>query len=251
MQARRRKPSRDGIIHPRTAALGGARVKIKVELPHQRARPVVNRIKAHVRMPARRLGGRDGQAVERFDQFEHAGHDRGFGQILLNFLLRERVARHAQFFRGIRDVPGFEFRHAEFRAREIVEFLQIAPGVGPGAHRKFIQKIDHLLGRFRHLRFERIFGVVVKAQQLRKLFAQSDDVGDERRVVEIRFAEFGRARSRGVIHQFAKRAIIGVLHHRQIRRRMQREFPSGIFVRSGVGFSGFARGLTHILGQSR
>ena len=203
----------------------------------------MDRIKAHIRVPAWCFGGRDGQAIERFDQPEHAGHDSGFGQIVFNFLFGKRITRHAQLFRSVGDVPRVEFGHAQFRTREIVEFLQIAFSIGLGAQREFIQKIDHLFRRFRHLGFERIFGVVVKAQQLRKFAAQLDDICDQRRVIELRFAEFRCARRRGTVHPFAKRAIIGILHHRQIRGRVQCKFPSGFF----VGFGSRARGRTRVI----
>ena len=135
---------------------------------------------------------------------------------MLDFLLGERVSRHAQFLRRVGDVPCREFVHAEFLARELAQFGQVALSVGLGALRQFIQEFDYLRWRFRHLRFQRIFGVVVKAQELRLLAPQLYDIGDERRVVQLGFAEFRGACGGGAIHQLAKRAVIRVLHHRHV-----------------------------------
>ena len=70
---------------------------------------------------------------------------------------------------------------AEFVAGELVQFLQVALGVGLGARRQFVEEIQHLLRRFRHLGGQRNFGVVVEAEQLRRFAAQPQDFGDQRR----------------------------------------------------------------------
>jgi hypothetical protein len=64
--------------------------------------------------------------------------------------------------------------------------------------------------------------------------AQLDDLAHQRRVVPVGWAGLGGAGDIGAIQPLAKRAIAGVLHHRQVGRCLQRESVAGV--------AGFARG---------
>ena len=81
---------------------------------------------------------------------------------------------------------------------------------------------------------------------MRDFPAQADDIGDQRRVVEFGIAEFGGTGDIGAVHAFAQCAVIGVLQHRHVRGRVQREFPAGLFVRFGCG----TRGIAGVIGQA-
>ena len=56
--------------------------------------------------------------------------------------------------------------------------------------------------------------------------AKGQELTDDQRVVFVGGAEFGGARREGTVHRFAQAAVIGVLHHRKVARKLQRNAPA-------------------------
>src|SRR5919198_3738081 len=235
-------PPRDRVIHPRAAALRVARVEVHVELPDELARGIADLIEAHVLVPGRRTRRVDAHAVERLGNAEKPLHCHFFREVLLHLLLGERVAADAQLLGRIRDVPGFERIEPELASRKIAQLGHVLIGKRARPASQIFQEGKDLLGRLGHLRHERNLGIVAIAKELRRLAAQLDDARNERRIVPVRLAKFGRARHALPVHRLPQRPVLRVLHYRHIGGRMQRELPAGL----AVLFSGFARGLEHI-----
>ncbi len=214
-----------------------ARVEVEIKPADRLVLVVIDAEEAYIRVPHRRRLFADRQPVDGFDDAEHAGQHACFREVLLDLLVGKRKLCRAQFFRGVADVPCFERRHVQFGARECLEFVEIALRERLRLDAQIFQKLHDLCRGIRHFRLERVGGVAFEVEQLRQFAAQIDDLGDQRRVVEFRLAEFGGARGAGAVHQLAQCAVVGVLHDRQVGRRMQRKFPAGL----AVFFRGVAR----------
>src|SRR3954470_6530606 len=116
----------DRVVHPRAAALGVARIQVEVELPGQGSRCVAYLIEARVLVPDGRLRGLDADAVERFDDAEEPLHHRVFRKILLDLLIRERIAALAQLLGGERYVPRLQRVERQLSFCEPAQFCGIA-----------------------------------------------------------------------------------------------------------------------------
>ena len=116
----------DRVVHPRAALLAFARMQVEVELADQRAVAVADVEEAHVRMPGHRRRLADGDAEDRLDQLEQAGEHALLGEVLLHFLLGERIALLAQLLRREREVPRLRVGDAELVARERDELCVVA-----------------------------------------------------------------------------------------------------------------------------
>ncbi len=106
-----------------------------------------------------------------------------------------------------------------------------------------MQHVGRLVG---HLRRQRNFGVAVEAQHLRGFTPELENGGNQRCVVELQLAEFGGAGDVGAIEDLPQFTAVGVLHHRQVGRHLQGEFPAAGTGRFGRG----ARGFQYVLGNA-
>ncbi len=187
------------------------------------------------------------------------------GEVLLHFLVGERVSRRSQFLGCVGHVPGLKVREKFF------QFLDILFGEWPRAAREIVEEGEHLRRRVGHLRHQRDLGEGAVAEKLRQLAAQLDDARDVAGVVPLGLAELGSARRALAIERLAQRAVLRVLHHRHVGRRVQREFPALLaallrcFVRRMQGVGGDAgdpflafqnyrksvRRIEHVLGELR
>src|SRR5256885_15855389 len=105
---------RDRLVHPRPAALGLARVQIQVKPADEPLVGVDDSEKTHVRMPGSGEVRKNANAIEGFDEPEHAFQDLLLREIPLHFLIGKRVAFRAQFLRCERDIPGLQLLDSFF-----------------------------------------------------------------------------------------------------------------------------------------
>ena len=116
---------------------------------------------------------------------EQAGQHLGQGEILLDLLLAEGVARFLELFAHKRPVPGLRVAQAQVFCCKGAQFGHVALGVRAGATGQVAQKGDHRSGRVGHLGRNRQLGKVGKAQQTRFLMPQRQDFAHDRRVVKV------------------------------------------------------------------
>ena len=100
-------PAAAHVVHPGTAAFAGAGWGVEVELAHQLAF-AFDAVKAHGGVPDRGLVGADVHFEQGFNDLEQPGQHFGGGEVLLDLLLAETVARFLQFFAQVGHVPGVQ-----------------------------------------------------------------------------------------------------------------------------------------------
>src|SRR5690606_38782840 len=121
----RQSASSARIIHPRARALRWPGVGIEVELADARA-VALDAEEAHVRMPDRRLVGKDVHSEQSPDDPEQAVEHPGKLEVLLDLLVGERIALLLQLLGGECDVPGLERLDTESLPCELGQFGQVA-----------------------------------------------------------------------------------------------------------------------------
>src|SRR5712692_8191146 len=89
---------------------------------------------------------KNANAIEGFDEPEHAFQDLGFREIPLYFLIGKRVTSRAQFFRCERDIPSLELLDPEFRACELLQFSIIPACVRQRPRGKIVEEVERGLG---------------------------------------------------------------------------------------------------------
>ena len=152
------------IVHPRAAALAGARIQVEVELADQAA-IAFDPVELHVRVPDRRRVGLDLHRKQALHHAEQAVDHFRLGEVLLHFLFGKRVTLLAQLFRRIGEVPGFQRVEAELVLGELAQFGQVAFGKRARTLSQILQKADHLIRAVGHLRHQRHLRIVVVAEQ--------------------------------------------------------------------------------------
>ena len=114
---------------------------------------------------------RNSHAVKFFRQPEKAGQDAGNGKVLTQGLVRNCILLLLKLF-GIKgNVPGGQVVRGEVR-----DSIEFSFRCGSGAGRKFLQKIDDLRSSGRHFSGERVFGIVVKANEFSRLVSKPQDL---------------------------------------------------------------------------
>ena len=247
LHAARHSAAVAGVVHPGATTLGLTRVEVNVELAKKAAPGILQSEEAHVRMPGRPLVGANSNAVERLDQAEEPGEHRVLRKVLLHFLVRERVSVLAQLLARPGDVPRLHAIEAQAGVCEGLERAPVALGVRPGTVGEVLEEGDHLGGRGGHLGRERYLGVIGEPEQARHLCAQAERSGNDARVVPLRRAEFGCARHVSTVNTLSQAPMVRVLHHREVRGRLQRELAPFAAVLRGRR----AGCLLEILGQAR
>jgi hypothetical protein len=192
------QPAGAHVVHPGAAALGGAGGGVEVELADLLA-AALDAVELHARMPRGRAVAADRHLEQRLDDLEQAGHDLGRGEVLLHLLLAEGVARFLELLADVAPVPGLRVGDAQLLGGEGAQVGQVAFAVGLGLGGQVAQELDDLLGRFGHLRHDRQLTEILVAQQLGFFFAQREDLGDQRRVVEGGIAELAGTRDVGAV----------------------------------------------------
>ena len=104
----------------------------------------------------------------------------------------------------------------------------------PGATRQIAQKTGDLLRRFGHFGHQRQLAVAAVAQQAGFLGTQLQQLGHQRAVVAIYRAELAGSGRVSMVELLAQGAILGVLHHRQVDRHVQRELVACLVFGGGA-----------------
>ena len=122
------------VVHPGAGALAGAGVQVQVELADQ-LRPLAAALdaeEAHAVVPDRRAVGADAHVEQRLDHAEQALQHARLGEVLLDLLLAEGVARLLQLLGGEGHVPGLQVGQAELARGEFAQLGQVALGEAAG-----------------------------------------------------------------------------------------------------------------------
>jgi len=236
----------DRFVHPGAATLRFTGVKVEVELAKQFAGGRFDAEEAHVLVPDWRVVAFETDAEQRFDDFEEATENLVLGEILLYFLLGEGVPLLQELFGNVGDVPGLDVLELQLATREGAQVGNVPFGEGPGLDRHVAQKGQYLGHRIGHFWHQRHFGEAGVAEHLRLFTAQPENLADQRRIVQLGSPEFGGASGVGTVHHRPQTATVGVLHHRQVRRHVQREFPAVVAILLGC----LGRGLAGVVGQA-
>ena len=152
-----------GVVHPRAAALAGARVEIEVELADQRAARVDDVEEAHVRVPRRRLRfGGSSRSKSVSTTRNRPSSTLVLGEVLLHLLVGKRVARVRAAFPTHTRGPRLRARRG--RVARAANSPQLRPcrarRTAARACARSSQEADAPLRRLRHLRHQRHFGEV-------------------------------------------------------------------------------------------
>ena len=140
-----------GFVHPRTAALGFARIKVEVKLTNQVSGQCFDAEEAHVLVPHRCAIWLQAYAKECFNNVEQPGHHLRLGEILLHFLFRKSVASLQQLLRCVTYIPRFERFQSKLNAREFTQLGNVFGGKRFGLDCQIAQKGEHLRHRISHL----------------------------------------------------------------------------------------------------
>ena len=234
------QPACAHIVHPGTAALAFACLRVQIELPDQ-LRALCGRaldaVELHAGVPDRSFIAADGYFEQGLDNLEQAGQHLGGREVLLELLLAERVAGFLELFADEGPVPGLRVGNAELSLGKGTQIGCILFGIGTGTLCQITQKICDLLGRIGHLGHDRDLAEVLVAQQLRLFQAQGEDFLHHRGVVKafaIALGLLGSSGYIGLINLLAQCAAPGKLHHRQIAGHLQRQFVAFL----AIGFGG-------------
>src|SRR5580700_6248548 len=96
-RTRRQMLAADAFIHPRAAALVGARISIEVEAANRMTAGVCDLEEAHIRMPQRHTVTRaDAYVKQAFGHVKEAGEHPRHTEIRPQLLLRDRIAAALQ-----------------------------------------------------------------------------------------------------------------------------------------------------------
>jgi len=152
----------------------------------------------------------DAHAVQAADHREQPRQHPRHREVRAQRFLGQLQALVLEALRVVGDVPG-----RERTAGELLQFPELALG-GRTAHaRQVLQELDHLGRRARHLGGQRVLGEVREADDLRRLVAQREDLGHQRRVVplaRVRAAVRG-TRHPGLVEVVPQRLVGTVRHH--------------------------------------
>ena len=164
-----------------------------------------------------------GNAVNALHHFEQTVNGFVFGEIGAQLLIADAVEMLFLFFAVVSDVPRLQLFDAELGFSESAQLGQLFFALWTGAFCQVGEEVEHLLRILRHFGGEGFKGVAVKAQQLRQLVAQSEDLRHHRAVIPFPGVRplIGGAGGIGAVHLFAQRLIVAVGHHRQVARDIQ------------------------------
>ena len=224
-------------VHPGAAALVGACIQVEIELAAHRAVGIADLVELDVGVPdIHAVHLVEAHSVEPADHFKHAGDHPVLGEPGLDLLLGDGIARLAQLFAVVGDVPGLEIVTALFGGK-VAQFGQLTLGLRTRARGQVVQKTHHLVGAACHLGGQRAFGVVGETQQLRQFVTQRQDLLHEGTVVVRRvvWAAVGGAGVVGLVEGAPQVAVVGVAHHRVVGGEVEGEHPALL--------AAFARGL--------
>ena len=160
-------PAGTAVVHPGARTLAGAGVEVQVESRHRLA-AAPDAVEAHAVVPERCAVFADGHVEQRLDQPEQARQHARFGEIPLEILFAEGIARLPELFGGASAIPGLKVGQAQLPRSELAQFGHFTIGVGPRAVRQFAHEGQHFAGRACHLGHQgqvRI-GVVAKQRAL-------------------------------------------------------------------------------------
>ena len=241
-------PAGAHVVHPGAAALAVARRRVEVELADELA-AALDAEEAHVRVPGGGMVLADGHFEQALDQFKQPLQHARRGEVLLELLFAEGIARFLEPLADEGPVPGLRVAQVQVLGRERAHFGEVALGIRAGAPREVAQETHHLLGRLRHLGHQRQGRVVRVAEQPGLLLTQREQFADDLGVVEasrIALGLVGRAGDVGAVQPLAHRAVARELHHRQVARRLEGELAA----LQPVGLRGVAGGAHHVVGHA-
>ena len=225
-----------------------AGIQVKIEAAAQLVIFVIQLEETHFRMPHIDIGTLfGGNAINTLNHFKQAVNGFVFREIRAQLLIANTVEMLFLFFAVVSDIPRLQFIDAKLGFGESTQLSQLFFALRTRAFCQVGQEIEDLLRIFSHFGGQRFKGVAVKAQQLRQLVTQREDLRHHRAVIPfpgVR-ALIGGAGGIGAIHLFAQRLIVAVGHHRQIARNIQRQQISFLLFRLRLGLSGGQRAFRH------
>ncbi len=134
---------------------------------------VADLVELHIRVPAvDALHLLETQPIQPADHLEHTGHDAGGRKVWLHLFLGDAVTLLAQLFTVVGDIPGLQFSNGMLFCRKGLEFIEFTLGLLLRPRREIVQKMQHLVGRTRHLAHQRTLRKIGETQQLRLLMPQ-------------------------------------------------------------------------------
>ncbi len=228
--------ARDESFHPRTVALALARIPVGVEGTEKQPVTVAHFVAADIGMPqGHALEARHFDPVKLLHDGEHAVDHALSGEVGAELFFVEIVERTALLFRPVANVPGLQFLPGEgFQCR----IFLCKEGLG-----LFLQIFHELHGSgafVGHAVVQDEVGKIGKTEEGGFLFAEVEDLGDERAVVA---SGLGGAGGEGAVHFFADGPVVEISEHRNVAGRLQGEAPTGkVFCFGGLTACG-ARAL--------
>ena len=238
----------DAVVHPRPAALVLAGIQVEIEAAAQLVVFVIQLEEAHFRMPHIDIGTLfGGNTVNALHHFEQTVNGFVFREIGAQLLIADAVEMLFLFFAVVSDVPRLQLFDAELGFSKSAQLGQLFFALRTGAFCQVGEEVEHLLRILRHFGGEGFKGVAVKAQQLRQLVAQSEDLRHHRAVIPFPGVRplIGSAGGVGAVHLFAQRLIVAVGHHRQVARDIQRQQIPFLLFGLGLRLSGGQRAFRH------
>ena len=225
-----------------------AGIQVEIEAAAQLVVFVIQLEEAHFRMPHIDIGTLfSGNAVNALNHFEQAVNGFVFREIGAELLIADAVEVLLLFFAVVGNVPRLQLIDAKLGFGEGAQLGQLFFALRTGAFCQVGEEVEHLLRILRHFGGEGFKGIAVKAQQLRQLMAQSEDLRHHRAVIPFTGVRplIGGTRGVGAVHLFAQRLVVAVGHHRQVARDIQGQQIPFLLFRLGLSLSGGQRAFRH------
>ena len=192
-----------------------------------------NAVELHCGVPYGRYVALDAHFKQVFNYFEQTGQHAWGGEILLNLLLAEGVARFLKFFTDVRPIPRLGVGNAQVFSCKGAQVCQVLCGIGFGFGCQISQKLHHLFGRIGHFGHHRDLAEVGIPQQLCLFLAQSQDVLNQGAVIKSGTSALrlvGGTSDVCGVQSPPQVAVFGKLHHRQVARHFEGELVAVLAV---------------------
>ena len=226
-----------------------AGVEVEIEAAAQLVVGIEDVVEAHVRVP-----GVDAEALAHLHaehplhHFEQPLHHLAGGEVGAQLLIGDGELVLLELLGVVGEIPGGQLALTVLLGGEGADLLQLGLALRQGFGRQIGEEAHHLFGLVRHLGGQGELGIVGKAQQLGQFAAQGEQLAHDGGVVPLARigALIGGASGEGFVHLGAQLAVVGIHHHRQVRRDIQSEQPP-LFA---FKFSHLAGSGTHTVGQT-
>ena len=139
------QPARAHAVHPGTATLAGAGGLVQVELTNQLS-SAFNAVELNRRVPHGGGVTADRHFKQRLDNFEQARQHARRGEVLLDLLLAEGVARFLEALADEGPVPSLWVFETELCSGKVTQIGHVLLRIGARLAGQVTQKAHHLLG---------------------------------------------------------------------------------------------------------